>query len=411
MKRLMIKVFLVIFILFSTFTLILCTASVVRGYLERKKSINEILTRLPKSFDMKTINNGEFNDELNNKGPNEFDRKIFLDSTIYTVVLDENGKYEGVINHTSNEDINEKEIKKIAENIIKTHKEKLYIGNLYTSRYSYYFTIDNTLIIMDNYEVNTILINEFMNNLIMLSICELIIAMISNLLTVWITTPIKNSFEKQKTFVADASHELKTPLSVIVASCDAYENDHNDKWVNNIRNESERMIKLVRELLDLAKTEQEQDLVLSKNNLSNIVESSILTFESLFYDNKIKLKYDIKPDIYLHCNEDSIIELMSILIDNAIKHSDKNGKVLVNLYRKNWQIILDVKNTGDPIKKGEEEKIFERFYKSDASRNRNSDNYGLGLAIAKNIVTKHHGMISAFSTKDYTTFRVVWNQK
>ena len=411
MKKLMIKVFLVIFILFSTFTLILCTASVVRGYLERKKSINEVLTRLPKSFNFKTINNGELNDEINSKGPNEFDRKIFLDTTIYTIVLDENGNYKEVINHTSNEDINEKEIKRIAENIINTHKDQLYIGNLYTSRYSYYFTMENTLIIMDNIEVNSILINEFMNNLIMLAICELIIAMISNLLTIWITTPVKKSFEKQKTFVADASHELKTPLSVIVASCDAYENDHNDKWVNNIRNESERMIKLVRELLDLAKTEQEQDLILSKNNLSNIVESSILTFESLFYDNKIKLKYDIKPDIYLHCNEDSIIELMSILIDNAIKHSDKNGKVLVNLYKKNWQIILDVKNTGEPIKKGEEEKIFERFYKSDASRNRNSDNYGLGLAIAKNIVTKHHGMISAFSTKDYTTFRVVWNQK
>ena len=99
MKKLMIKVFLVIFILFSTFTLILCTASVVRGYLERKKSINEILTRLPKSFDFKAINNGELNDEINSKGPNEFDRKIFLDSTIYTVVLDENGEYEGVINH------------------------------------------------------------------------------------------------------------------------------------------------------------------------------------------------------------------------------------------------------------------------------------------------------------------------
>ena len=90
MKKLMIKVFLVIFILFSTFTLILFTASVVRGYLERKKSINEILTKLPKSYDIKAINNCEFNDELNSKGPAQFDRKIFLDSTIYTIVLDEN---------------------------------------------------------------------------------------------------------------------------------------------------------------------------------------------------------------------------------------------------------------------------------------------------------------------------------
>ena len=87
------------------------------------------------------------------------------------------------------------------------------------------------------------------------------------------------------------------------------------------------------------------------------------------------------------------------------------GKVFVNLSKKNKQITLEVKNTGLPIKKEDEEKIFERFYKVDSSRNRNSNNYGLGLAIAKNIVEKHNGKISAHSSDGFTTFKVIWNQK
>ena len=171
------------------------------------------------------------------------------------------------------------------------------------------------------------------------------------------------------------------------------------------------MIKLVTELLDLAKTEGEQDIVMQENNLSDITESSILTFESLFYDNNIKLKYDITPDIKMSCNEDLIIELMSILVDNAIKHCSEKGKVIINLSKNSKQIILEVKNKGLPIKKEDEEKIFERFYKVDTSRNRNTNNYGLGLAIAKNIVEKHNGTITAHSSDGYTTFKVIWNQK
>ena len=106
-----------------------------------------------------------------------------------------------------------------------------------------------------------------------------------------------------------------------------------------------------------------------------------------------------------------IIELVSILIDNAIKHCQKRGKVFVNLLKKNKQIVLEVKNTGLPIKKEDEEKIFERFYKVDTSRNRNTNNYGLGLAIAKNIVEKHDGKISAHSSDGFTSFKVVWYQK
>lgn len=400
MKKLKNKVFLVIFVLLTSFTLIVFISSTTRLYMEKKNSIIDTLTKMPKTF--------EFNkDPFMNRRPKEDSRRIFLDSTVYTVILDNEGNYQELINNTNNE--LDESIEKEAKKIIKNHKDNLYIGNLYIDKYAYIFNMDNTLVIMDNTKINNLLKNQLFSNLLIFGLSEIIIFIITSLITKWIITPVKKSFEKQKIFVADASHELKTPLAVMTASADAYFNDKDEKWVHNMKNESERMIKLVTELLDLAKTEQ--DIQLSQNNLSNIIESSVLTFESLFYENKIKLEYNIEEDINMMCNENLIVELLNILIDNAIRHCSKKKKVIVNLEKRNKQIILEVKNTGLPIKKEDEEKIFERFYKVDTSRNRNSNNYGLGLAIAKNIVEKHNGTISAHSNHEYTIFKIIWNQK
>ena len=412
MKKLKNKVFFIIFSLLTIFTLIIFITTTTRSYIERRNSISDMLTKIPRTFN----NNVEKEDKKldfnpSRRAPSEDPRRIYLDFTIYTIVLDDNGNYQELINHTNDDEVDEEYIKKIANEIIKNHEDKLYIGNLYTSKYAYVFTPNNTLIIMDNTKVNSTLINQLISNILLFLLCEVVIFVITYFITKWIITPVKNSFEKQKIFVADASHELRTPLSDMIASADAYFNDKDEKWVKNMKSESERMIKLVTELLDLAKTEEEQDIVMKENDLSDIILSSILTFESLFYDNNIKLKYDIKPDIKMVCNLDLIIELMSILIDNSIKHCTEKGKVFVSLYKKNKDIILEVKNTGLPISREDEEKIFERFYKVDTSRNRNKDNYGLGLAIARNIVKKHNGEISAHSSDGYTTFKVIWNQK
>ena len=129
------------------------------------------------------------------------------------------------------------------------------------------------------------------------------------------------------------------------------------------------------------------------------------------FEKNITLQYDINEKIYLNCNSDEIKQLVSILLDNAIKHSINNGKIIVNLYKNKNNIILEVKNKGKSIEKGEEEKIFERFYRVDESRNRNDNRYGLGLAIAKSIVEKNNGNISAHSSNGYTTFKVVFKNK
>ncbi len=407
MKKLRIKVFSVIFSLLTIFILVIIIGSTTKNYIERSNLIYDTLTRIPKTFERSNFNEFESSGIILNNDS----RRIYIDFTIYTIILDDNDNYMGIINHTFDDEFEENNIKEIANDIINNHSKNFYIGNMYTSRYAYYFTPNNMLIIMDNLKTNNALVSQLIANILLFILSELILFFFTYLITKWIITPVSKSFEKQKIFVADASHELKTPLSIMIASADAYFNDKDEKWVHNMKNESERMIKLVTELLDLAKTEQEQEIMMEENNLSDVVESSILTFESLFYDNKIKLKYDIVPDIKMVCNEDLIVELISILIDNALKHCKKNGRVIVNLSKSGKQIQLEVKNTGEPIKKEDEEKIFERFYKVDTSRNRSTNNYGLGLAIAKNIVERHNGKISAYSNRGYTTFKVIWNLK
>ena len=333
-----------------------------------------------------------------------------MEYNVYTIVLDNNGSYKAIISHTFN-DIDKKEIEKQIKNIIKKHDTNKYIKNLYVNEYSYIFTSDNILVLVDNSKTTQRLRENLLITTITFVILEISVVIVSYILTKWITTPVEESFEKQKRFIADASHELKTPLTVIDASCDAYFNDKQDKWIHNIKSESSRMSKLVKDLLDLAKLENNKEVELKKENLSNIVESTTLTFESLFYEKNIKLEYDIDKNIYFNCNQDLIKELLGILIDNAINHTKENNKVIISLTNSNKEIMLKVKNEGSKIAKEDEEKIFERFYRKDESRNRNSNRYGLGLSIAKNIVEKHNGTISATTKDNFTIFKIIWNQK
>lgn len=197
-----------------------------------------------------------------------------------------------------------------------------------------------------------------------------------------------------------------------MANAEALENEQNErKWLNNIKNEAERMNELVTDLLDLARLEND---VSKENfqveNLSKIVEKTILTFESIMYEKKIKLEYDIKENINIVCNNNQIKQLLVILIDNAIQHSKENGEIKVTLRSEKNDVALNVTNKGKEIPKDMYEKIFERFYRVDESRNRNTNRYGLGLAIAKNIVINHNGKINVQSENGYTTFIVKLNK-
>ncbi len=404
MKKLKNKTFTILLIILTIF--ILSLLIIFNGELYQRE-LNDVKTDLR---EIESIHNNYYivNDNVIIDGNNM--KPIFINANVYVISFDKLYNITNIISYTDN-GLNNAEIIQLALNFIKTNK-KYEIGNLYFDRYSYFLTSKNNLIIMDNIAINNKLGDYFRMSLLIFILLEILNIYISNRLTKWLTKPVIVSFDKQKQFIVDASHELKTPLSIIMASAEALEEDSKEKkWLNNIKTEAERMNKLVIDLLDLAKSENIDDKQnYSINNLSKIVEITSLTFESLVYENKLELETDIEDKIMFKCNLDKIKQLLGILLDNAIKHSTDNSKIFVNLYNSKNNIILEVKNKGNEIPKEDQEKIFDRFYRIDESRNRNENRYGLGLAIAKNIVTNHNGKISVNCKNGYTTFKVIFKQ-
>ncbi|MEE0865969.1 MAG: HAMP domain-containing sensor histidine kinase [Clostridia bacterium] len=222
-----------------------------------------------------------------------------------------------------------------------------------------------------------------------------------------IVKPVADSFEKQKQFVSDASHELKTPLAVIEANADVLQDKVGEnKWITYIQNEVQSMNKLVNDLLVLARMENTNTTNNKKFNLSKEVQMSVSVFESIIYEKKIKLETNINDGIEFNGEKEDIKHIISILLDNAIKHTKENGKIIVNTIKEKNDIKIEVKNQGEPIPEEERKKIFERFYRVDKARNRNEKRYGLGLSIAKGIVEKYKGTIEANSKDGFTIFIV-----
>lgn len=333
-----------------------------------------------------------------------------MDLTVYTILLDKENNIIEIFSH--NEDLeNNDKINDVALTILNSKDLKeIKIGNLYISSYSYLFKNQSFLTIIDNSQTRKKLLSSLKISLILFILLEIVIIYLAKIVTSWIIKLVYISFNKQKQFIADASHELKTPLAVIMANADALENDRSkDKWLNNIKSEIERMNKLVSDLLDLAKLEQGANKeIYSIIDLSKIIEMQVLSFESLAFEQNLSIKYEIEKEIYFNCNSNQIKQLVSILLDNAIKHSYKKQKIKIKLYKEKGEIYLTITNKGEAIPKEEQEKIFERFYRLDKARNRSENRYGLGLAIAKNIVLNHNGKISASSSNGYTTFKVVF---
>lgn len=237
---------------------------------------------------------------------------------------------------------------------------------------------------------------------------------ISMFLARWVLRPVEQSWNQQRQFVADASHELKTPLTVILANTGILLSHHKDtidcqlKWVENTREEADRMKKLVDDMLFLAKSDASHAptphiLV----NFSDIVWNSILPFESVAFEQGVTINSEIAPNLSITGDHSQLKQLVAILLDNACKYAGDKGVVTFHLERLQDKIRLTVNNTGTPISPEHLPHLFERFYRADQSRAREIGGYGLGLAIAKSIVDKHKGRISVESTASSgTTFTV-----
>ena len=222
-----------------------------------------------------------------------------------------------------------------------------------------------------------------------------------------IVRPVEETLEKQKQFISDASHELKTPLAVIEANSEVLEDKvGKNKWITYIQNEIQSMNKLVNELLLLAKMEDTTFNNYKKFDLSKEIKMIISVFESMAYEKQINLITNIQDNIEFTGNKEDVKHILSTLIDNAIKHTPKDKKIIIELSKEKNEINLQVKNEGEPIPKEEQSKIFERFYRVDKARNRDEKRYGLGLAIAKQTVEKYKGTIEVNCKDGITNFIV-----
>ena len=265
-----------------------------------------------------------------------------------------------------------------------------------------------TLIVIIDNSIDENYLEKLSITVVLVLIGIIILTVITFYLSNFVTKPAKDALLREKRFISDASHELKTPLGAISINAQALSNLQQDNlYVNNIKQESERMSRLIERLLTLSRLEEGEPSVKNKISLSELTMEMALTYDSISFEKGYDYKYDIEDDIYINGNDDEIRQLLAILIDNAIKNTNQGGSITLKCAAQDKKALIEVVNSGEGISSEDLPHVFERFYTSDTSRSKKS--FGLGLAIAKTIVEGHKGEISVSSIPNgKTTFTVIF---
>ena len=200
-------------------------------------------------------------------------------------------------------------------------------------------------------------------------------------------------------FISDASHELKTPLTIISASTDVIRKDPvNAQWINNIKLQTQRLEGLVNDMLTLAKFDEAKFTVCpTRVNLSEVVTDCVLPFEALAYEKGKQLSLSVEKDVFANCDLNCLKKVVTILTDNAVKYAEERSIIYVSLVKEGDKAIFTTKNDGSIIHEKDSNRIFERFYRGDSSRSRESGGSGLGLSIAKSFADANKWKLSAKS--------------
>lgn len=215
-----------------------------------------------------------------------------------------------------------------------------------------------------------------------------------------IVRPVAESYEKQKQFITDAGHELKTPMTIISADADLAEMECGEnQWISDIRRQAQRLTGLTNDLIYLSRMEEEQPkLQIIDFPLSDVAEEMAQSFQSLAKSQEKEVSLHIQPMLSFNGDEKAIRQLLSILLDNALKYSPAGGRLELGLEKQGRTIVLTVSNTSaQPIEQDKLSHLFDRFYRTDQSRSSQTGGYGLGLSIARSIVLSHKGKIRAES--------------
>lgn len=288
-------------------------------------------------------------------------------------------------------------------------------GSLPGQDLSYLFREENAkryLVFADNSIVASSVWSQAGTSSLICAAALLLFFLISLLLARLALRPVEAAWTSQRQFVADASHELKTPITVILANTDMVLSHPGDtvegqsKWLGYIREEAVGMKKLVEDLLFLAKGDaQRTSHATAPVSLSKVVVEALLSFEPVAFEGGVTLRQQVEPELWVPGDEGQLKRLAVILLDNAVKYAGEAGEVDVRLAQAGERVALSIHNTGQAIPPEHLEHIFERFYRADAARDRDRGGYGLGLSIAKAIADAHGGKLTAASSQtEGTTF-------
>lgn len=338
--------------------------------------------------------------------PPEQDHPGFIRS--FSVVMDNNGHLLHVVHNS--EELSESEMTDYGQAVLAGGENS---GEIDTYAYRTKLSDENHIIVFANTSVQDVMLNNLLRiSYITGGISAAVLFVIITVLSRYITRPVEMAFDKQKRFIADSSHELKTPLSVLSANLDMLQMEIGDNSRINAMTEGiRRMNGLIHELLTLVRTEQQQ-VIFREFNLSEVMEGVILPLEVVAFENGNRIGYTIAEDIKMVGSEEGIRKMVGALMENAVKYARKDTDIQASLYKKGHQRIIEVFNEGEGVSREQRERLFDKFYRVDDSRARSTGGYGIGLSIVKSVVDAHKGKIMVESEPGtYIIFRITLPEK
>jgi len=380
-----------------TFVLLLVLAVLNISAFYRFDSFNE------RTLTMISENSGVFPPPEPEKIPGQYSMRDMsmeapFQTRFFTVVLDDNGELISV-DTGKIAAVTADEAVSMAQSVFKSGRVSGYSGYY---KYQRTKTDDGYLFVFLDCTRDFYSIESFFNiSIAVFAASVVLIFILVFVLSKSAIRPISESYEKQKRFITDAGHEIKTPLAVIGSCTDVLEMEIGEnKWTSGIRSQVQRMNKLTQNMISLAKIDENPDnLRREELCISNLFSEIIDTYSAVSENDKLILKKEIQSDIFLVCDPLLIEQLCSILVDNVYKYAS-DGEIRFSLNKKSRKIILESENRVDGLSPGNHDEFFDRFYRGDQSRSSDNPGNGIGLSIAQSIVLAHNGTIEANSNKE-----------
>lgn len=324
-----------------------------------------------------------------------------------TVADDSSDSLEMSVNVSHIAAVSEEEAKEFTEELIEKEKISGYYG-----RYRYrkaetedgkniYIYLDclNDLQSIQNFAVNSLLVG---------GIFLVLVLILVSVFSKRAIRPVVESMEKQKQFITDAGHEIKTPIAIILANTEVIEMcEGESEWTRSIKNQVSRLTELVGSLLMLSKMDEtRQQIEMGEVKFGKLIKEISDSFHTMLVQKNQKLELMVEEKLSVYGNEKEIRQLGIILMDNAVKYTPDGGKMRISLKRKEKMAVLDFYNECESLPQGDLNRLFDRFYRADSSRSRESGGYGIGLSVAKAVVKNHKGKINVKAQEKGILFTV-----